>query len=185
MKLSSKSRYAVMAMVDLSNHCLNAHDIQAPLALTSISNRQNLPLPYLEQIFNKLRRANLVKSARGVNGGFSLSRSPSEIYINDIILAVDTPLKATRCDSGSKVGCQPGGAKCQTHDLWKELGTLVHLFFEHITLEDVCKNKHLGMGYLFFKPVKGKKESNELVNEAKNRTAHSISFVGGCNHDLS
>lgn len=158
MRLSTKSRYAVMALVDMAHQQLNDGKQGQPIAMTEIAQRQNLPLAYLEQLFVKLRRANLVQSTRGTHGGYALKHTPNEIRIIDIIQAVDTPLRATRCKPESVTGCQPGGSRCLTHDLWKELGTVVHLFLEKITLEDVCNKKHVGLGYLFFAPSSSQKE---------------------------
>lgn len=142
MRLSTKSRYAVMAMADLAK---TTH--ATPVSLAAISQRQDLPLPYLEQLFNKLKKAGLVISSRGSNGGYSLSRLPVEIAVSDIIMAVDTPLKATRCSSiNNDQGCQRTGERCLTHDLWDELGAVVHLFLNQVTLEDICQRRVLGMG---------------------------------------
>src|ERR1700751_6160252 len=116
MRLSTKGRYAVMAMVDLAQH--SAGD---PISLAEIADRQEISLSYLEQLFAKLRRGGLVKSVRGPGGGYRLSRASSELRIADVILAVDEPIAATRCKPGSAKGCASGGARCVTHDLWEEL----------------------------------------------------------------
>ena len=137
MKLSTKARYAVMAMVDLAREGKGG----ASSSLTVISERQNLPLPYLEQLFLKLRRADLVKSARGSNGGYMLVRSPAETNIYDIIAAVDIPMKATRCKDHSLAGCQFNQARCLTHNLWEGLEKTVHSYLRTVSLEDVCHKK--------------------------------------------
>ncbi len=133
MKVSTKAQYAVMAMVDLAKY--NGENISS--SLTAISERQNLPLAYLEQLFLKLRRADLVKSARGATGGYMLAKKAKETYIYDIIKAVDMPIKATRCSKGSNIGCQPVGARCLTHSLWAELENVVEKFLQNITVHDV------------------------------------------------
>ena len=109
MKLSTKGRYAVMAMADLAD----AAD-SGPVTLSDIASRQSISLSYLEQLFAKLRRADIVSSVRGPGGGYKLSRLPTEIRISDIILAVDEPLRATRCSEAK--GCLSDGRRCITHD---------------------------------------------------------------------
>jgi len=141
MRLSTKARYAVMAMVDIAKYTQNV-----PTSLTAIAERQQLPLAYLEQLFVKLRKAGLVNSSRGASGGYMLARLDSDIRILDIITAVDKPLKAVRCDNQSSRGCQAHGQRCLTHDLWEELGMVVHLFLSRVTLADVCAKRVLGVG---------------------------------------
>jgi Rrf2 family iron-sulfur cluster assembly transcriptional regulator len=137
MKLSTKGRYAVMAMADLAQ----ASD-DGPVTLSDIASRQSISLSYLEQLFAKLRRADVVSSIRGPGGGYRLSRKPSEIRISDIIVAVDEPLRATRCSDAK--GCLADGRRCVTHDLWDELGRHIYLFLSSITLEDVLERRLLG-----------------------------------------
>lgn len=137
MKLSTKARYAVMAMVDLAREGGD----NASSSLTVIAERQSLPLPYLEQLFLKLRRAELVKSARGSNGGYMLMRSPAETSIYDIIAAVDTPMKATRCKDHSLTGCQLSQTRCLTHNLWKGLEDVVQSYLKTVSLEDICHKR--------------------------------------------
>ncbi len=147
MKLSSKARYAVMAMVDI------AHYSEAePVSLSAISIRQDLPLAYLEQLFNRLKKAGLVTSCRGATGGYKLSHPRSDIPVYDIIAAVDTPLKATRCSTDHS-GCQVSGAKCMTHDLWGELTTVVEEFLKKITLDDICARRVKGLTAQLFERV--------------------------------
>ena len=139
MKLSTKGRYAVMAMVDLAKYESNK-----PISLADIADRQEISLSYLEQLFGRLRRGGLVKSVRGPGGGYLLSRTPSHVRISDIILAVDEPIKATRCKSGSSLGCTGAKSRCLTHDLWAELGNQIYLFLSSISLADVCERRVLG-----------------------------------------
>ena len=136
MKLSTKGRYAVMAMVDLAHHA------QAkPVSLSEIATRQEISLSYLEQLFARLRRAGLVRSVRGPGGGYRLARTSVETRVSEIILAVDEPIKATRCTEMGTVGCHADGSKCLTHDLWEELGNQIHLFLSSVTLHDVLERK--------------------------------------------
>lgn len=141
MRLSTKARYAVTAMVDVA-----LEEGSGPVSLAAISDRQELPLAYLEQLFGKLRKAGLVRSSRGALGGYMLAHKTSDVRIIDIIAAVDTPLKATRCDHESKVGCRITGEQCLTHDLWDELGAVVQLFLARVTLADVCEKRIAGIG---------------------------------------
>jgi len=138
-RLNTKGRYAVMAMVDLAKH-----SVGKPLSLAEIAERQEISLSYLEQLFAKLRRASLVKSVRGPGGGYVLARPAAETRIADIICAVDEPIVATRCAPGSPVGCTSRKTRCLTHDLWAELSNLIHLFFSSVTLDDVVEGRVLG-----------------------------------------
>jgi Rrf2 family iron-sulfur cluster assembly transcriptional regulator len=139
MKLSTKGRYAVMAMVDLA-----AYGGDRPVALSEIAERQEISLSYLEQLFARLRRGGLVKSVRGPGGGYRLAHAADAIRISDIILAVDEPIRATRCSPGSPRGCQGGRSRCLTHDLWEELGNQIYLFLNAVTLADVVGRRVLG-----------------------------------------
>lgn len=140
MKLSTKGRYAVMAMADLA-----ANDGGAkPVSLAEIARRQEISLSYLEQLFAKLRKGNLVKSVRGPGGGYRLARPAGELRISDIILAVDEPISATRCREGSPKGCTAAGGRCVTHDLWEELGRQIHVFLSSVSLADVVEKRVLG-----------------------------------------
>src|SRR6516164_4686728 len=127
MRLSTKGRYAVMAMVDLAQHSTGA-----PISLAGIAERQEISLSYLEQLFAMLRKGGLVKSVRGPGGGYLLAHDRGETRIADIILAVDEPIRATRC------------APCATHDLWEELGNQIHLYLSSVSLADVCERRVLG-----------------------------------------
>lgn len=137
MKLSTKGRYAVMAMADLA-----AASGDGPVTLADIASRQSISLSYLEQLFAKLRRAEVVSSVRGPGGGYRLSRAASEIRISDIISAVDEPLRATRCSNAK--GCLADGRRCVTHDLWDELGRHIFLFLSSVSLEDVTERRLQG-----------------------------------------
>lgn len=139
MKLSTKGRYAVMAMADLA-----AHSNGRPVSLADIATRQEISLSYLEQLFGRLRRGGLVRSVRGPGGGYLLGRGSDETRIADIVLAVDEPIKATRCKSGSPRGCHGNSGRCLTHDLWEELGNQIHLFLNSVSLQDVVGKRVLG-----------------------------------------
>ena len=132
MKLTSKGRYAVMAMADLAN----VKDKQTT-NLTEISLRQGISISFLEQIFLKLKKNNLVKSSRGPMGGYSLTRSPEEIKLSSIIKAVDEKVKTVGCKKESKKGCTGKSIKCITHNLWDDLETHINNFFEKNTLKDI------------------------------------------------
>lgn len=140
MNLSTKGRYAVMAMVDLAR---NGQD--RPVALNEIAQRQEISLSYLEQLFGALRRGGLVVSARGPGGGYRLAHLPEDTRIADIMIAVEEPLRATRCDLTSSRGCTGQHGRCVTHDLWEELGRQIHLFLNAVTLADVVNKRVLGM----------------------------------------
>jgi Rrf2 family iron-sulfur cluster assembly transcriptional regulator len=145
MRLSTKGRYAVMAMADLAGNQVGANEAGGrPVALADIAQRQDISLSYLEQLFAKLRRGGLVTSVRGPGGGYRLSRSSSDLRIADIIVAVDEPIAATRCKPGSSKGCTKTGARCVTHDLWEELGQQIHVFLSSVSLADVVERKVLG-----------------------------------------
>ena len=143
MRLSTKGRYAVMAMVDLAKHGKGN-----PISLAEIAERQEISLSYLEQLFAKLRAGELVKSVRGPGGGYLLSRGADGTRISDIIIAVDEPIRATRCSPGAPVGCRGNQMRCLTHDLWEELGHQIHLFLSSVTLADVVEGRVLGTSRL-------------------------------------
>lgn len=131
-KLTTKGRYAVMAMADLAKHSEGR-----PVSLADIASRQEISLSYLEQLFARLRRCGLVRSVRGPGGGYLLARNLEETRVSDIILAVDEPMSATRCRSNSPNGCLSDGSRCLTHDLWDELGHQIHLYLSGVSLADV------------------------------------------------
>jgi len=138
-KLSTKGRYAVMAMVDIA-----AHTEGKPIALADVAERQEISLSYLEQLFGKLRRGGLVKSVRGPGGGYLLAHGAKDTRISDIILSVDEPIKTTRCTPGSPAGCKSNKSRCLTHDLWQELGNNIYLYLNSVSLADVISNRVLG-----------------------------------------
>ena len=139
MKLTTKGRYAVMAMADLA-----LFKDKGPTSLTDISLRQNISLAYLEQIFIKLKNKNLVRSVRGAKGGYVLQNSPDEIKISNIISAVNEEVKMLNCKKDSKKGCNNKLSKCITHNLWDQLDQHINNFFEKVKLQDlVRKNQTL------------------------------------------
>jgi len=139
MKLGAKARYAVMAMVDLA-----CHSNGAPVCLSDIAERQEISLPFLEQLFAKLRRSGLVKSVRDPGGGYLLAYHRDDTRIADIILAVDEPIHAVRCTPGAPTGCRIDRSRCLTHDLWEELSNQIHLYLSSVSLGDVCERRILG-----------------------------------------
>ena len=134
MKLTTKGRYAVMAMADLASNTNTG-----PISLTEISLRQNISLAYLEQIFIKLKNKKLVKSSRGATGGYILEKPASEIKLSNIIFAVDEEVKMLNCKKYSKKGCNNKSTKCITHNLWDELDKHINEFFEKVKLQDLVK----------------------------------------------
>jgi Rrf2 family iron-sulfur cluster assembly transcriptional regulator len=145
MRLSTKGRYAVMAMVDLAKH-----GVGRPVSLADIAERQEISLSYLEQLFAKLRKGNLVNSVRGPGGGYLLAYAAAETRISDIILAVDEPIRATRCAPGSPSGCRGNNSRCLTHDLWEELGNQIHLYLSSVSLADVVEQRVLATSGLTY-----------------------------------
>ena len=139
MKLTTKGRYAVMAVVDLAENSKGS-----PVALADIAERQEISLSYLEQLFARLRRGGLVKSVRGPGGGYLLARPAEQTRVSDIILAVDEPIRATRCAPGSPSGCRVNRTRCLTHDLWEELSNQIHLYLSSVTVADVVGRRILG-----------------------------------------
>ncbi|MDR2925801.1 MAG: Rrf2 family transcriptional regulator [Azoarcus sp.] len=126
MRLTTKGRFAVTAMIDLATR----QDC-GPVTLNAISERQRISLSYLEQLFGRLRRCNLVQSVRGPGGGYRLARDMDEITVTDIVLAVDEPLDATRC--GGRANCN-NAAQCMTHDLWSNLNRRMFDYLDSVTL---------------------------------------------------
>ena len=135
MKLNTRSRYAVMALADMASF-----DRQNPISLRDISLRQNISLVYLEQIFSKLKKNNIVKSIRGTNGGYILTKDPEQIKLLNIFSAVDEKVKTVRCRRESKKGCNGKLTKCITHNLWDDLEMHINNFFEKKNLGDFLKN---------------------------------------------
>tara|TARA_B100000965_G_scaffold314229_1_gene274281 strand:+ start:1952 stop:2359 length:408 start_codon:yes stop_codon:yes gene_type:complete len=132
MRLNTKSRYAVMALADMASFKANK-----PISLRDISTRQSISLLYLEQIFLKLKKNNIVRSIRGSNGGYVLSKNPNSLKLSEIFLALDQNVKTVGCDKNSKKGCNGRTAKCITHNLWDELDLHINAFFENKKLEDL------------------------------------------------
>ena len=135
MRLNTKSRYAVMALADMASFKANK-----PISLRDISLRQGISLQYLEQIFLKLKKHNLVKSIRGSNGGYILSKNSNNIKLSEIFLALNENVKTIGCDKNSKKGCNGRSTKCITHNLWDELDLHINAFFENKKLEDLIRN---------------------------------------------
>jgi Rrf2 family protein len=136
MELTTRGRYAVMAMADLARQSAGQPGAGEPVALAAIAERQKLSLAYLEQLYARLRRAGIVVSARGRSGGYSLGRPASEISIADILTAVEEETRMTRCSGEGDVGCL-GETRCITHGLWQALGAHIAQFFTSVTLQDV------------------------------------------------
>tara|TARA_B100001175_G_C19292368_1_gene534148 strand:- start:100 stop:525 length:426 start_codon:yes stop_codon:yes gene_type:complete len=137
MKLTTKGRYAVMALADLAKF-----DNGIPVSLRDISLRQGISLLYLEQIFSKLKKNNIVKSVRGVNGGYVLTSDPSQIKLSNIFSAVQEELKTVQCKKESKKGCNGKSTKCITHNLWDELELHIQYFFNNKNLGDLIRNNN-------------------------------------------
>ena len=135
MKLTTKGRYAVMALADLANF-----SDQYPVSLRDISLRQGISLNYLEQIFFKLKKDDIVKSIRGKNGGYILTKEPSRIKLSNIFSAVDEKVKTLLCKRESKKGCNNKSTKCITHYLWDDLEMHINDFFDKKNLGDLVKN---------------------------------------------
>ena len=135
MKLTSKGRYAVMALVDLARF-----DNINPVSLRDISLRQGISLDYLEQIFSKLKKNEIVKSSRGTQGGYVLNKNPNDIKLTNIFHAVDEKVKTVQCKKESKKGCNGKATKCITHNLWDELEIHINTFFENKSLKDLLNN---------------------------------------------
>ncbi|MGH7023428.1 MAG: Rrf2 family transcriptional regulator [Caulobacteraceae bacterium] len=135
MQLSTKGRYAVMAMTDLASR---QGGRATPLA--AIAETQQISKPYLEQLFSRLRRRGLVRSVRGPGGGYRLAREAGALSIAEVVAAVDEPLRATRC-MGVGPGCMKGGARCLTHDLWAETGRQIETYLAGVSLADVIAGR--------------------------------------------
>lgn len=132
MILTTKGRYAVAAVIDLVQD-----ESKQPVALASIASRQDISLSYLEQIFAKLKKHGLVSAIKGPGGGYLLAKDKSQITVADIINAINEPIKITKC--GGKMGCKKNNQKCQSHDLWHGLETMIHQYLKSVSLIDFCK----------------------------------------------
>jgi len=157
MRLTTKGRYAVTAMLDLAVHATSG-----PITLADISKRQGISLSYLEQLFAKLRKSSLVSSARGPGGGYRLSREALDINVAEIITAVDEKVDATRC--GGEGNCQDG-QKCLTHQLWADLSEQLYSFLESITLGQLLEQRVV-------KDVAARQD--ELMSKSSNTTQQTI-----------
>ena len=139
MRLSTKGRYAVMAMTDLAAQDA-AGAARGAVALADIAARQQISLAYLEQIFARLKRRGLVESVRGPGGGYRLTKGAASTSVAEVVQAVDEPLRAVRC-GGREAGCMKGGARCATHALWDALGGQIENFLSGVSLEDVAQGR--------------------------------------------
>lgn len=133
MKLGVKTRYGVMAMIDIAQRGVNM-----ALPMAEIAERQELPLLYLQKLVHKLARAKLLISVRGAYGGYKLARPATDISIYDIMVAVEDSAKMTRCP-GDGSGCRPDGARCKTHHLWEELGSVIANYMSSVKLSSVVE----------------------------------------------
>jgi Rrf2 family iron-sulfur cluster assembly transcriptional regulator len=134
MRLTTKGRFAVTAMIDVA-----MHGTKGPVTLAGVSDRQKISLSYLEQLFGKLRRAGLVESVRGPGGGYHLARPADSVSVADVILAVDEPIDATKC--GGRENCQEDGQRCMTHELWSALNQRMVEFLDSVTLQKLVDDQ--------------------------------------------
>ena len=142
MRLSTKGRYAVMAMADLARNGRGPDGAGRAVSLAEIAARQEISLSYLEQLFARLRKSGLVRSVRGPGGGYRLAKGADQTVVAEIVLAVDEPIRATRCVAhGTPKGCMLGGERCITHNLWEDLGAEIHAYLAGVSLEDVVMNR--------------------------------------------
>jgi Rrf2 family iron-sulfur cluster assembly transcriptional regulator len=149
MRLSTKGRYAVTAMLDLA-----IHHAEGSVTLSDISEAQGISLSYLEQLFARLRKAGLVEGIRGPGGGYQLSREPADISVAEIIDAIGEGIDVTLC--GGRTDCQEG-ERCLTHELWQQLGSKIHEFLESVTLASFLQRKEVGL-------VVRRQQQRQLVN---------------------
>jgi Rrf2 family iron-sulfur cluster assembly transcriptional regulator len=133
MRLTTKGRFAVTAMIDVA-----LHGVRGPVTLAAISERQKISLSYLEQLFGKLRRQGLVESVRGPGGGYNLGRAPELVAVADIIVAVDEPIDATQC--GGRENCHDD-RRCMTHELWAGLNAHIFTYLRSITLAELVRQQ--------------------------------------------
>ncbi|MBX3509758.1 MAG: Rrf2 family transcriptional regulator [Hyphomonadaceae bacterium] len=140
MRLTSKGRYAVMAMADLALH----GGSERAVPLQDIARRQEISLSYLEQLFARMRRAGLVAGVRGPGGGYRLARAAAVVSVAEIIAAVNEPIKATRCEEGSMKSCLGRSGRCIAHGLWQEMGDRIQVFLASVSLADVLEQKFDG-----------------------------------------
>jgi Rrf2 family iron-sulfur cluster assembly transcriptional regulator len=173
MRLTTKGRFAVTAMIDLALRQDNG-----PVTLAAISQRQNISLSYLEQLFGKLRRNELVESTRGPGGGYSLGRKAGDITVADIIVSVDEPLDATHC--GGKENCHSDGGRCMTHELWTALNARMLEFLESVTLQKLVDDQHAKGFEMEDKPAaKRAISSAPVVKPIRVNAPNSVFALGG------
>jgi len=172
MRLTTKGRFAVTAMIDLGLRSTNG-----PVALAAISGRQQISLSYLEQLFGKLRRAELVESTRGPGGGYSLGRPAADITVADIIVAVDEPIDATGC--AGKENCMgDDSGKCMTHDLWAALNTKMIDFLSSITLKKLVDDQTARGVSVVEPPIKRAFSSAPVVKPIRTTAPNSVFALG-------
>ena len=177
MRLSTKGRYAVMAMADLAGNAADGKSDPRPVALADIAARQDISLSYLEQLFGKLRRHELVESTRGPGGGYSLGRSADEITVADIIVAVDEPIDATGC--GGKENCMGDEAgRCMTHDLWASLNAKMIEYLDSISLKKLVDEQVAKGVSVQDAPVKRAISSQPVVRPIKVTAPNSVFALG-------
>ncbi len=173
MRLTTKGRFAVTAMIDLA-----LRQGSGPVTLAAISQRQQISLSYLEQLFGKLRRNALVESTRGPGGGYSLSRNAADITVADIITSVDEPLDATHC--GGKQNCHGDGGRCMTHDLWAALNARMIEFLESVNLQNLVDEQHANGIEIEDKPAtKRAISSAPVVKPIRVNAPNSVFALGG------
>ncbi len=148
MKLSTKARYAVLALVDLVMNSKKVQGKFVPISLIDIAERQNISQQYLEQLFSKLRRADVVKSVRGQNGGYFLAAPSCDFSISQIVDAVDEPIKSTKCDPNSDLSCQGKHSKCLSHHLWIGMEKTIRTYLNTVTLKDVVDQRPMPLSIL-------------------------------------
>ena len=173
MRLTTKGRFAVTAMIDLA-----LRQASGPVTLAAISQRQHISLSYLEQLFGRLRRHQLVESTRGPGGGYTLGRRASDITVADIILSVDEPIDATQC--GGKENCHGEGGRCMTHDLWTSLNARMLEFLESVTLQKLVDDQHANGVEIEDKPAtKRAISSTPVVKPIRVNAPNSVFALGG------
>lgn len=174
MRLTTKGRFAVTAMLDLA---LREH--QGPVALAAISQRQQISLSYLEQLFGKLRRAELVESTRGPGGGYTLGRAPQDITVADVILAVDEPIDATGCGGKDPCAGAEDGGRCMTHDLWTRLNEHMLVYLSSISLRSLVDEQHAkGIVIAEGSPLKRAISSQPVVKPIRVTGPNSVFALG-------
>ena len=172
MRLTTKGRFAVTALLDVA-----LRSTEGPVNLAAVSDRQQISLSYLEQLFGKLRRHELVESTRGPGGGYSLGRKAADITVADIITSVDEPLDATHC--GGKENCHGEGGRCMTHDLWTSLNARMLEFLESVTLQKLVQDQHANGIEIEGKPAtKRAISSSPVVKPIRVNAPNSVFALG-------